>query len=181
MSSIRRLSLILWVIFIALASLSTHLYWRVQYHSLLSEHQLQLDRFSNHIVATLDKYAHIPHLISKDKELVDALLSPQNSAQIDITNRYLEQVNEVIQAADTYLIDRFGNTIASSNWNLDRSFIGRNFAWRPYFLPLNLRRKKSVFRARFDFGTTRLLLCLPRYLCCGNTRSYCSKDGSVCD
>lgn len=150
MSSIRRLSLILWVIFIALASLSTHLYWRVQYHSLLSEHQLQLDRFSNHIVATLDKYAHIPHLISKDKELVDALLSPQNSAQIDITNRYLEQVNEVIQAADTYLIDRFGNTIASSNWNLDRSFIGRNFAWRPYFY-LSISGEKSQY---FALGST---------------------------
>lgn len=150
MSSIRRLSLILWVISIALASLSTHLYWRVQYHSLLSEHQSQLDRFSNHIVATLDKYAHIPHLISKDKELVDALLSPQNSAQIDITNRYLEQVNEVIQAADTYLIDRFGNTIASSNWNLDRSFIGRNFAWRPYFY-LSISGEKSQY---FALGST---------------------------
>ncbi|NMU25101.1 sensor histidine kinase, partial [Vibrio parahaemolyticus] len=31
------------------------------------------------------------------------------------------------------LIDQFGNTIAASNWNLDRTFIGRNFAFRPYF------------------------------------------------
>lgn len=150
MSSIRCLSLMLWVIFIALASLSTHLYWRVQYRSLLSEHQSQLDRFSNHIVTTLDKYAHIPHLISKDKELIDALLAPQNSAQIDITNRYLEQVNDVIQAADTYLIDRFGNTIASSNWNLDRSFIGRNFAWRPYFYR-SITGEKSQY---FALGST---------------------------
>lgn len=75
MPSIRRLSLMLWVIFIVLASLSTHLYWRFQYQSLLDEHQSQLDRFSSHIAATLDKYAHIPHLISKDKELIDALLS----------------------------------------------------------------------------------------------------------
>ncbi|QXC58509.1 sensor histidine kinase [Vibrio mimicus] len=150
MLSIRRLSLILWAIFIVLAGLSTHLYWRVQYQSLLDEHQSQLDRFSTHIVAILDKYAHIPHLISKDKELIDALLTPENSAQIDITNRYLEQVNEVIQAADTYLIDRFGNTIASSNWNLDRSFIGRNFAWRPYFY-LSIAGEKSQY---FALGST---------------------------
>ncbi len=146
MPSIRRLSLMLWIMFIVLVSMSTHLYWRFQYQALLNEHQSQLDRFSSHIVATLDKYAHIPHLISKDKELVDALLSAQNSAQIDLTNRYLEQVNEVIQAADTYLIDRFGNTIASSNWNLDRSFIGRNFAWRPYFTsPLQVK-KANILR-----------------------------------
>ncbi|MBU5693222.1 sensor histidine kinase, partial [Vibrio cholerae] len=150
MPSIRRLSLMLWVMFIVLVSMSTHLYWRFQYQALLNEHQSQLDRFSSHIVATLDKYAHIPHLISKDKELVDALLSAQNSAQIDITNRYLEQVNEVIQAADTYLIDRFGNTIASSNWNLDRSFIGRNFAWRPYFY-LSIAGQKSQY---FALGST---------------------------
>ncbi|EPZ7318729.1 sensor histidine kinase [Vibrio mimicus] len=150
MPSIRRLSLMLWVIFIVLASLSTHLYWRFQYQSLLDEHQSQLDRFSSHIAATLDKYAHIPHLISKDKELIDALLAPENSAQIDITNRYLEQVNEVIQAADTYLIDRFGNTISSSNWNLDRSFIGRNFAWRPYFY-LSIAGEKSQY---FALGST---------------------------
>ncbi|ENM5917525.1 sensor histidine kinase [Vibrio mimicus] len=150
MPSIRRLSLMLWVIFIVLASLSTHLYWRFQYQFLLDEHQSQLDRFSSHIAATLDKYAHIPHLISKDKELIDALLSPDNSAQIDITNRYLEQVNEVIQAADTYLIDRFGNTISSSNWNLDRSFIGRNFAWRPYFY-LSIAGEKSQY---FALGST---------------------------
>lgn len=81
---------------------------------------------------------------------MDALLSAQNSAQIDITNRYLEQVNEVIQAADTYLIDRFGNTIASSNWNLDRSFIGRNFAWRPYFY-LSIAGQKSQY---FALGST---------------------------
>lgn len=150
MPSIRRLSLMLWVMFIVLVSMSTHLYWRFQYQALLNEHQSQLDRFSSHNVATLDKYAHIPHLISKDKELVDALLSAQNSAQIDITNRYLEQVNEVIQAADTYLIDRFGNTIASSNWNLDRSFIGRNFAWRPYFY-LSIAGQKSQY---FALGST---------------------------
>lgn len=150
MPSIHRISLMLCSLFIVLVSLSTQMYWRVQYQTLLNEHQSQLDRFSSHIISTLDKYAHIPHLISKDQELLDALLSAQNSAQIDITNRYLEQVNEVIQAADTYLIDRFGNTIAASNWDHKRSFIGRNFAWRPYFY-LAMSGQKSQY---FALGST---------------------------
>lgn len=45
MPSIRRLSLMLWVMFIVLVSMSTHLYWRFQYQALLNEHQSQLDRF----------------------------------------------------------------------------------------------------------------------------------------
>ncbi|EKO3902910.1 GHKL domain-containing protein [Vibrio fluvialis] len=133
MWSIRRLSVLFFIVFVIVTAMSAHLVWRYQYQSLLLDHQSQLDKFSSLITAKLDKYAHIPRLLSKDKELVDALLHPANTAQIEVTNRYLEQVNDVIQAADTYLLDQYGNTLAASNWNLDRSFIGRNFAWRPYF------------------------------------------------
>ncbi|MBL4243090.1 sensor histidine kinase [Vibrio fluvialis] len=133
MWSIRRLSVLFFIVFVVVTAMSAHLVWRYQYQSLLLDHQSQLDKFSSLITAKLDKYAHIPRLLSKDKELVDALLHPANTAQIEVTNRYLEQVNDVIQAADTYLIDQYGNTLAASNWNLERSFIGRNFAWRPYF------------------------------------------------
>ncbi|ELI5718656.1 sensor histidine kinase [Vibrio fluvialis] len=133
MWSIRRLSVLFFIVFVVVTAMSAHLVWRYQYQSLLLDHQSQLDKFSSLITAKLDKYAHIPRLLSKDKELVDALLHPANTAQIEVTNRYLEQVNDVIQAADTYLLDQYGNTLAASNWNLDRSFIGRNFAWRPYF------------------------------------------------
>ncbi|EKO3536629.1 sensor histidine kinase [Vibrio fluvialis] len=133
MWSIRRLSVLFFIVFVVVTAISAHLVWRYQYQNLLLDHQSQLDKFSSLITAKLDKYAHIPRLLSKDKELVDALLHPANTAQIEVTNRYLEQVNDVIQAADTYLLDQYGNTLAASNWNLDRSFIGRNFAWRPYF------------------------------------------------
>lgn len=133
MLSIRRLSILFFIVFMTVTIICAHIAWRYQYQSLLDEQQSELDKFSSHIVTKLDKYAHIPRLLSKDKELVDALLNPHNSAQLELTNRYLEQVNDVIQAADTYLLDAYGNTLSASNWNLERTFIGRNFAWRPYF------------------------------------------------
>ncbi len=133
MLSVRQLSILFFVIYLTIATMAAHLVWQYSYQSLLIEQQSELERFSSHVSAKLDKYAHIPRLLSKDRELVDALNQPGNSAQIELTNRYLQQVNDVIQAADTYLLDGFGNTIASSNWDLERSFIGRNFAWRPYF------------------------------------------------
>ncbi len=148
--SIRQLSVLFFIIYVTVTSMTTHLVWRFNYQSLLIEQQSELERFSSHITAKLDKYAHIPQLLSKDRELVDALNHPNNSAQIELTNRYLEQVNSVIQAADTYLLDSFGNTIASSNWNLERSFIGRNFAWRPYFSEA-IEGKKSQY---FALGST---------------------------
>lgn len=107
--------------------------WNSSESRLFAVHKEQLERFAEFISSKLDKYAHLPQLIAKDAELIAALQAPTNSAQIELTNRYLEQVNETIQSTDAYLLDEFGNTIASSNWNLERSFVGRNYAWRPYF------------------------------------------------
>ena len=107
--------------------------WSSSETSLLATHKEQLERFAEFISSKLDKYAHLPQLIAKDSELISALQSPDNSAQIELTNRYLQHINQTIQSTDAYLLDEFGNTIASSNWNLERSFVGRNYAWRPYF------------------------------------------------
>lgn len=119
--------------------------WDYNQQSLLNEHQAQLDRFSSHVYSKLDKYAHLPQLLAEDRELISALKQPGNPAQVDLTNRYLENVNRIIQAADTYLLDKWGNTIAASNWNLSPSFIGKNFAWRPYFSEAIQGRSSQYF------------------------------------
>jgi two-component system C4-dicarboxylate transport sensor histidine kinase DctB len=48
-------------------------------------------------------------------------------------NRYLEKINNISDASDTYLMDADGLTIAASNWNEEHPFIGQNFSHRPYF------------------------------------------------
>ena len=128
-----RLPILLLITYGLLMILGGHWVWKISHQSLLEDHQSKLDRFSVHIASQLDKFAHIPELLSKDKELIQALHAPDNSAQIELTNRYLAHVNQVIQASDTYLLDHIGTTIAASNWNQSHSFVGRNFAFRPYF------------------------------------------------
>jgi two-component system C4-dicarboxylate transport sensor histidine kinase DctB len=108
-------------------------YWYENYQNQLQINHAQLKQFESQLSSQLEKYAYIPRLLSKDRELIDALQQPTNSAQIEITNRYLDEVNSVIKAADTYLLDINGTTLASSNWDKASSFIGRNFAFRPYF------------------------------------------------
>lgn len=128
-----RLPILLLITYGLLMILGGHWVWKISHQNLLEDHQSKLDRFSVHIASQLDKFAHIPELLSKDKELIEALHAPDNSAQIELTNRYLAHVNQVIQASDTYLLDHIGTTIAASNWNQGHSFVGRNFAFRPYF------------------------------------------------
>lgn len=129
----RRTQLYLLVLFLLCAILGGRWVWNSNYSNQLELHQSQLDRFASHISTKLDKYAHLPQLLAQDKEIISAVLNPNNSAQIDITNRYLDNINQVIKASDSYLLDAQGTTLAASNWNISRSFVGRNFAWRPYF------------------------------------------------
>jgi len=80
----------------------------------------------------LAKYEYLPELLSRNAYLINALRS-RNAAQIQETNRYLQSVALSSGASDVYLMDQEGLTIAASNFDLDRSFVGRNFSFRPYF------------------------------------------------
>ncbi|UPR55994.1 sensor histidine kinase [Vibrio sp. ED004] len=140
-----RIPILLMATYSLLMVFGGHWVWSTSHESLLNDHQSNLDRFSVHVASQLDKFAHIPELLSKDKELIDALHSPSNSAQIELTNRYLEHVNTVIQASDTYLLDNIGTTISASNWDLKHSFVGRNFAFRPYYQQAIQGHEKQYF------------------------------------
>ncbi len=81
----------------------------------------------------MGKYESLPELLAIDNSLVRALLNPKEKKRIEILNRYLETINRVSDTLDTYLMNKDGLTIAASNWNETRPFIGRNFSYRPYF------------------------------------------------
>ena len=48
-------------------------------------------------------------------------------------NQRLEQQNHAAGSSVLYLLDRNGETIAASNWRDWSSFVGNNYAFRPYF------------------------------------------------
>ncbi len=65
-------------------------------------------------------------------------------------NLYLEQVNDQSGAAALYILDRSGETVASSNWNTPDSFVGEDYSFRPYFNQ-SLSGKEGFF---FGIGVT---------------------------
>lgn len=133
MTTGKRLSGIVFLLYLLCIVLGSHWQWQQSYQTRQEHNQAQLTRFSGQLTSQLEKYADIPRLLSKNNTLTDALLNPNNSAQLDVANRYLAEVNHIIQATDTYLLGADGTTLAASNWNADAPFIGKNFAFRPYF------------------------------------------------
>ncbi|MFT5224956.1 MAG: two-component system C4-dicarboxylate transport sensor histidine kinase DctB [Polaribacter sp.] len=99
---------------------------------LSQESHNNLVLFGSSLDGTLGAYEHLPKLIS-DRPLLTDVLSIPDSTLVALTNRLLEKVATTSQATDVYLMDIRGLTIAASNWNLPRSYIGKNFGFRPYF------------------------------------------------
>lgn len=107
--------------------------WQSGYARLTSQNHQQLDIFATHLQSQLQRFNAIPKLLF-DQQLIVATLNNLHDRQLGIkTNRYLARVNATIAAADTYLIDLSGTTIAASNWREPQTFVGKNFAFRPYF------------------------------------------------
>ncbi len=100
---------------------------------LLEQGNVRLELYINYLQGILGKYESLPELLAIDDHLVRALLNPTEKMRIEILNRYLETINRVSNTMDTYLMNKDGLTIAASNWNEERPFIGRNFNYRPYF------------------------------------------------
>ncbi len=100
---------------------------------LVAQGNVRLELYINFLQGILGKYESLPELLAIDNNLVRALLNPKEKKRIEILNRYLETINKVSDTLDTYLMNKDGLTIAASNWNESRPFIGRNFSYRPYF------------------------------------------------
>jgi two-component system C4-dicarboxylate transport sensor histidine kinase DctB len=81
----------------------------------------------------LDRFERLPALIA-DQPLVRQLAaSPEDPVLVAATNRYLARIQEQLDASDVYLMNRNGVTVAASNHASETSFVGGNFAFRPYF------------------------------------------------
>ncbi|MGD9948971.1 MAG: ATP-binding protein [Desulfobulbus sp.] len=92
-----------------------------------------MELYISYLRGVLEKYEGLPELLATNKQLVTFLQNPGSRERINALNRYLETINNISDASDTYLMNRDGLTIAASNWNTPKPFVGRNFSYRPYF------------------------------------------------
>jgi two-component system C4-dicarboxylate transport sensor histidine kinase DctB len=99
--------------------------------SRLSEQRLNL--YANNLATLIERYRALPAVLALDPELVDALRAPINPQRQQALNLKLEQINSAAQSSTLELLDRRGVAIAASNWRTPYSYVGHNYAFRPYF------------------------------------------------
>ncbi len=82
------------------------------------------------VEAEVDRFRALPDVAAEDARVRRALAGTGSLAE---ANAYLETVSDRAGADELFLIDATGETIAASNWNRPGSFVGHNYAFRPYF------------------------------------------------
>jgi two-component system C4-dicarboxylate transport sensor histidine kinase DctB len=95
-----------------------------------------LQRLSASLDSTLAKHIYLPKVIAQHSGLSQFLATADSASkeQILSVNQYLSKVNSLAQTSYIYLMLPNGETIASSNWDKENSFVGKNFSFRPYFI-----------------------------------------------
>lgn len=107
---------------------------RAAYNNMYQQSTQQLNNLINYIENTLGRFEKVPEVLSTHPLLHEVLAHPNDLSKRDKLNLLLEEVSDVTQASDIYLINKNGLTLSASNWRKKNSFVGSNFKVRPYFL-----------------------------------------------
>jgi two-component system C4-dicarboxylate transport sensor histidine kinase DctB len=92
-----------------------------------------LDLATQILRGALSRTEALPSLLAERPILAQLLRDTDNSGLVPFVNEQLRQTALSLGVSDVYLMDRSGLTIAASSYRTDRSFVGRSFAYRPYF------------------------------------------------
>ena len=127
--SLALLALILAPLLWPLERLAEH-YYR---NELLSQNRQTLDLYVANLLGTLHRYETLPQILGDLPGLRATLANPQDAAAQNNANQLLMNISQQTGAEVIYLMAPNGDTLAASNWDKRDSFVGRNFAFRPYF------------------------------------------------
>lgn len=115
--------------------------------TLVASGQSALRLASDRLNGQLERYRALPAVMAAHPDITQ-VLGP--TPDIPHANSVLKATADATGALDLYVMNANGTTIASSNWDLPHSFVGKNFSWRPYFKDA-LARGQGAYHA---VGTT---------------------------
>ncbi|MNQ12904.1 C4-dicarboxylate transport sensor protein DctB [compost metagenome] len=146
-----------WRTLVLLALLLASLLWPIEhlatryYRERVAEQSAQtLELYVANLRGTLRRYEALPHIMGDLPALRGALRAAEDADSVNAANQLLERVRRQSGADVIYLMNPAGLTLAASNWSEYDAFVGRNFAFRPYFREALAGRPAQFF----GLGTT---------------------------
>ncbi len=129
------------LIFLSLLAIVSTVTWGYLYYSSVRDAALKvaerqavtrLKLITKNVSSFLSENLKVVKAMAGMDELLEMLVRPNEKAQ-NRANAVLDLYKNALEADVCYLMNYEGNTIASSNRDAPDSFVGKNFAFRPYF------------------------------------------------
>lgn len=90
----------------------------------------RLSLYRETVMRELEKFRYLPHVLARDPRATAVL---DDAAAADASNRFLKEMAATTGADALFVMNGDGLTVAASNFDSVGSFVGRNYAFRPYF------------------------------------------------
>lgn len=132
----RRYAMLALLAALAIGVLSGSAWWLTWQQGLERLERQSGDRLTVSLRAVeseIERYRYLPDVVSQDPRIVALLAAGDDPADLAVANNYLQIVRDMAGADELYVINLAGTTLAASNWNEQGSFVGHNYAFRPYF------------------------------------------------
>lgn len=127
--------------------------------------QQRLGAFETSLSASIDRHLYLPHILANDPRIVNALAQrdPQRPAVENSTETsvLLRTITRQAGADEIFLMDPTGMTQWSSNFGTEFSFVGSNYAFRPYFRDAISGKPGFYFAVGATSGVPGLFLSAP--------------------
>lgn len=104
-------------------------------------------RYRQLVANELNRYLPIPELMAEHPLLEKALRHPEDPEIILQANQEMQRMATIVGSSDVYLMDVNGLTIAANNYQQEDSFVGSNYAFRPYFSEAVTTRDSAIYFA----------------------------------
>ncbi|MEH6630046.1 MAG: ATP-binding protein [Halopseudomonas aestusnigri] len=94
----------------------------------------RLSLYHGTLHSALEKHRYLPFVLSRDEEIRELLSVVDGREGLVLSvNRSLNATNQKAESDVLYVLNSDGTTLAASNWLEERSFVGHNYAFRPYY------------------------------------------------
>lgn len=135
------------------AGLAFLLAWALGMAGLQASLERQMLLTAHTVETEISRFRALPDVAGEDARVAAALTDP---AAHEAASRYLKRVADHSGAAELYLLNAQGVTIAASNWASAGSFVGQDYAFRPYFT-------EAMAQGRGQFYAIGVTTGLPGY------------------
>ena len=110
--------------------------WQISLRDGLRQVQNELrDRLTvslRSVESEIERFRYLSAVVGEDDRVIGILMAASTTSR-DKANDYLRTVREMSGADEVYVLDTNGLTLAASNATEPGSFVGNNYAFRPYF------------------------------------------------